>query len=183
MRGKELIFIVGAASLSLAASVFALPPDRGPGATNTAANAAEVYTDCMAACTPHSTAQLCQGQCNRALHPIGLLPASAYAGIPPDATSCAIMEAGAWAWYGTCTYLVSQAGGALTPAVTSSLSSVLGNASYANTLVQGVSGAAGAVVDPCGSIRDKILKDQMSEGCPASTIFQKLGLPPPVVPK
>lgn len=176
------------ATLCVVTAAYALPPVHGGAGNqgvNPAANAADALQACIASCTPHcSNPAICANRCNTVIHQIGLAPPSAYAGLPADAATCAVLEAGAWSWYGTCSYLVGVAGGAF--------SSVASSSSFLSSVSSVLGGAAGSVVgqalhvdDPCGYIRDQMINQYMTvQRCPQSTILPALGiknsiLPPP----
>lgn len=174
------------AMLCVATSVSALPPTHGGAGNqgvNPAANAADALQACMQSCIPHCTnPAICSNRCNTVIHQIGLAAPSAYAGLPSDAATCAVLEAGAWSWYGTCSYLVGVAGGAFSSVASAntfvgSVSSVLGGAASS------VIGQALHVDDPCGYIRDQMISQYMTGGrCPQSTILPALGIKQSVLP-
>jgi len=177
-----------ATALLLASSALALPPEHGGAGNagvNPAVNGAEALQSCLNACAPHCTnPQLCRASCAKAVHPIGQLPPGALVGIPPDAVSCAIDEAGAWAWYGTCTYLISKGVAVASPAVAQALDGVISGTALASVIdSNSVLKQAVGLADPCGYVRDQMIKNYMSMGCPASQIFKSLGLPSSLVPK
>jgi len=185
MLSKKLLN--AALALFLAVSTaHALPPQHGGAGNqgvNPAANGADAMNACMQACLPHCTiAAVCQNRCVNVVHQIGLAPPSAYQGTPVDAGTCIMLEAGAWSWYGTCMYLVGVAGGAFssvagTSSFLSSVSTVLG------VTASSVVGQALHVDDPCGYIRDQMIQQYMTvQQCPKSTILQKLGINPSILP-
>lgn len=187
MVSKNLQNAALALLLTVSAAHAAPPLHGGAGnqGVNPAANAADAMVSCMEACTPHCTnPAICQNRCNTVIHQIGLAPPSAYQGLPSDAATCAVLEAGAWSWYGTCTYLVSVASG--------SFASVASQTSFLSSVSTVLGVAAGSVVgqalhvdDPCGYIRDQMINQYMTlQHCPQSTILPALGikgsiLPPP----
>ena len=185
MFSKKLL-LAGLALFLAASTAHALPPLHGGAGNqgvNPAANAADAMMSCVQACAPHCTnPAICQNRCNTVVHQIGLAPPSAYQGLPPDAGTCAVLEAGAWSWYGVCTYLVAVAGGAFSSVASqssfvSSVSTVLGVA--ANSIV----GQALHVDDPCGYIRDQMIQQYMTvQHCPKSTILSTLGINPSSLP-
>ncbi len=164
----------------------ALPPLHGGAGNqgvNPAANAADALASCMSSCTPHCTnPAICSNRCNTVIHQIGLAPPSAYAGLPAGAATCAVLEAGAWSWYGTCSYLVAVAGGAFASVASqnsfvSSVSTVLGGTASS------VVGQALHVDDPCRYIRDQMIHQYMTvQQCPQSTILPALGINPSILP-
>ena len=166
----------------LSAAAVALPPDHGGVGNvgvNPTVNGTEAMSACMATCQPHSASvQLCNNQCSKIVHQIGQPPPGAFQGMPPDATTCAILEVQAWGFYGTCSYLIAQVGGALSPAVGAALSGIV-NASTASSLVKSAIGVA----DPCGYLRNQLIQSYESQGCPASTILPKLGIQVPFTPR
>ena len=176
--------LITATALLLATyAAYGLPPDRGVNAVNPAANAAEAMQDCMAACTPHCTnPAICTNRCQTVVHQIGLPPPSAFQGLPADAATCAVLEAGAWAWYGTCTFLLNKATGAF--------SQVAGQATFLTSVSSVLGGSTNSVVnqalkvaDPCGYIRDQMIQQNMTlQHCPQSTILPALGINPSILP-
>jgi hypothetical protein len=185
MFSRKLLTLALALLLG-AGTAYALPPVHGGAGNqgvNPAANAADALTACMASCTPHCTnPAICSNRCNTVIHQIGLAPPSAYAGLPAGAAACAVLEAGAWSWYGTCSYLVSVAGGAF--------SSVASQSSFLSSVSTVLGGAAGSVVgqalhvdDPCGYIRDQMIQQYMTvQQCPKSTILPALGIKSSILP-
>ncbi|HET7755681.1 MAG TPA: hypothetical protein VFK87_00345 [Steroidobacteraceae bacterium] len=174
------------ATLCVVTGAYALPPTHGGAGNqgvNPAANAADAMASCMASCTPHCTNRaICTNRCNTVIHQIGLAAPSAYAGLPSDAASCAVLEAGAWSWYGTCSYLVGVASGSFSSVASqssflSSVSTVLGVASSS------VVAQALHVDDPCGYIRDQMIHQYMTvQQCPQSTILPALGIKQSILP-
>ncbi len=178
-----------AAALALfltASTTYALPPVHGGAGNqgvNPGANASDAMAACMSACAPHCTNPvICQNRCNAVIHQIGLGPPSMYQGLPADAGTCAVLEAGAWSWYGTCYYLVQVAGGGF--------SSVASQSSFLSSVSTVLGAAAGSVVgqalhvdDPCGYIRDQMINQYMTvERCPQSTILPALGIKSSILP-
>jgi len=169
-----------------AGAAHALPPLHGGAGNqgvNPAANAADAMAACMEACAPHCTSSaICQNRCNTVIHQIGLAPPSAYQGLPADAATCAVLEAGAWSWYGTCSYLVGVASGSFSSVASqssflSSVSTVLG------ATASSVVGQALHVDDPCGYIRDQMIQQYMTvQRCPQSTILPALGIKQSIIP-
>lgn len=188
MYTKKLLTV--AFTLLFGASLaHALPPDHGAAANqgggNAGANAADAMLSCMAACSPHCTnAAICAYQCNTMIHQIGIGPPSLYAGLPADAATCAVLEAGAYSWYSTCSYLLAVAGGAFSTAVSSSGSSLLGYVSTAlGPTASSVIGQATHADDPCGYIKDQMIQQYMTvEQCPLSTILPALGINSSILP-
>jgi hypothetical protein len=181
------LLIAGLALFLAASTANALPPLHGGAGNqgvNPAANAADAMTSCVQACAPHCTnPAICQNRCNTVVHQIGLAPPGAYQGLPPDAATCAVLEAGAWSWYGVCSYLVGVASGAFSSVAgqSSFLSSVF---SVLGTNANSVVGQALHVADPCGYIRDQMIQQYMTvQQCPRSTILSTIGINPSIIPK
>jgi len=185
MLSKRLLTLAFALLLG-AGAAHALPPVHGGAGNqgvNPAANAADALASCMASCTPHcTTPAICSNRCNTVIHQIGLAPPSAYAGLPAGAAACAVAEAGAWSWYGTCSYLLAVAGGAF--------ASVASQSTFVSSVSTVLGGTAGSVVgqalhvdDPCGYIRDQMIHQYMTvQQCPQSTILPALGIKSSILP-